>query len=558
MNIAGLGRFLVALIVVSVPLGAAAQVIPPSAEPGRERQRFNEPPAPRAQPGGPPVVLPSTVAPTGAAQVRFLLRDLHVVGSTIYSEDEFRSLYTNLIDREVSLKDIYALARLITAKYGNDGYSLTRAIVPPQNFKRSGAIVRIQIIEGYIDRVEWPASLARFRNFFSSYEEKITAERPINVKTIERYLLLASDLPGLKLSSSLRPSKTNFAASTLVVEVTEKPVELLGRVDNRGTQARGPDEFLASATFNNLFGQHEALSVSYAGAFQLQELQYIAANYRQVVNSEGLTFFANASDSWGKPGTVALDTLNYKNIGPYFDTGLSAPLVRTRERNLTLTGLFFLSNSESNILSAPFNNDRLRGFRLKADADLADGWNGINQFNLTYSQGFNGLGSTQNGNPLASRAFGRVDFDKLEGSVSRTQPLFGGFSVQLAAYGQYAFTPLLAPEECGYGGKQFGRAFDPSQMTGDRCWMASGELRYDLPWTGVFSLVQLYGFADRGDVFHIQPAAGTPKSMEGTAVGAGLRLDWQSRVSSDLTLARGIDTTNERNWRFFYVLTVRN
>jgi len=554
-----MGRFLAVLIVVSVPQAAAAQVIPPSAEPGRERQRFNEPPPPRAQPGGPPIILPSTVAPAGAARIRFVLRDLRVSGSTIYSDDELRPLYASLIGHEVSLQDIYDVARLITAKYGNDGYVLSRAIVPPQNLNRTGAVARVQIIEGYIDRVEWPPSLERYRDFFSSYAAKITAERPVNVRTIERYLLLASDLPGLKFASSLRPSRTNVAAATLLVEVVEKPIELLARVDNRGTQSRGPDEFLGSATFNNLFGWHEALTLSYAGAFQLRELQYVAANYRQVLTSEGLTGFANASYSWGKPGTSALQTIDYHNLGLVVETGLSAPIIRTREANLTTTGLFFLSDSNSDILNTPFNNDRLRGIRLKADADNADRFNGINQFNVTFSQGFEGLGSTQNGNPLASRAAGRVDFNKIEATASRIQPLIGPFSLWLSAYGQYAFTPLLAPEECSYGGRTYGRAFDPSQLTGDRCWMATAELRYDLPIRGPWlSLVQFYGFIDRGAVSHIQPAPGTPKSMDGASVGPGLRLDWQHRVNLDLTVAKAIDAQHEHDWRFFFMLTVRN
>ncbi|HZS53851.1 MAG TPA: ShlB/FhaC/HecB family hemolysin secretion/activation protein [Bryobacteraceae bacterium] len=538
---------------------AAAQLIPPSVEPGRERQRFTEPPTPRAQPSGPTVMLPSTIAPAGAAQIRLHLKDIRVVGSTVYSEAELRSLYAPLIGQDISLQEIYEVARAITAKYGNDGYVLSRAIIPPQNLGRSGATVRIQIVEGYVDRVEWPASLSRYRNFFSDYEAKIITDRPVNVRTIERYLLLASDLPGLKFSSSLRPSATQPAAATLVVEVAQKPLDLMARVDNRGTQARGPNEFLTSASFNNLFGQHESLTVSYAGSFQLNELQYIAANYRQVLNSEGLTFFVNASDSWGKPGTLQLETLQYKNRGPYFESGLSAPVVRTREKNLTLTGLFFASNSASNVLDAPFNRDRLRGIRLKADADAADTFNGVNQFNLTFSQGFDGLGSTQNGNPLASRAFGKVDFNKIEGTAVRTQPLFAGFSMQIAAYAQYAFDPLLAPEECGYGGKQFGRAFDPSQFTGDRCWMASAELRYDPPARGgALPFTQVYGFLDRGEISHIQPAAGTPKSQDGTSTGVGVRFNWQNHTDADLSVAKAIDATNNHDWRFFFAVTVRN
>src|SRR5262249_54044602 len=142
---------------------------------------------------------------------------------------------------------------------------LSRAIVPPQQLSPGGAVVRIEIVEGYVDAVVWPPQVARYRDFFSDYTAKILADRPSNVRTIERYLLLASDLPGLKFRSTLKASKHNPAASTLIVEVIEKPVDLLGRIDNRGTPQRGPFEFLTQVGINNLLGQHEGLTLTYAG-----------------------------------------------------------------------------------------------------------------------------------------------------------------------------------------------------------------------------------------------------------------------------------------------------
>jgi hemolysin activation/secretion protein len=101
---------------------------------------------------------------------------------------------------------------------------LSRAVVPPQQLDPKGAIVHIEVVEGYIDKVEWPPQLSRYHDFFTDYAAKITAHRPVNVRTIERYLLLAGDLPGLKFKTSLRPSKNNVGAATLVVEVAEKRV----------------------------------------------------------------------------------------------------------------------------------------------------------------------------------------------------------------------------------------------------------------------------------------------------------------------------------------------
>ncbi len=554
--VAGLCRVLAALAMLAVPVVAVAQVIPPSEQPGRERQQFIQPPAPLAQPAAPTVTLPSTVAPKGAEKVFLHVRGVRIAGSTVFTAEQLAPLYAGLIGKRVSLAAIYELAQRITAKYGSDGYVLSRAVVPPQQLDPKGAVVRIQVVEGYIDKVEWPPGLSRYRDFFTDYAARITAQRPANIRTIERYLLLAGDLPGLKFSSSLRPSKET-SASVLVVAVTEKPFDANAHVDNRGTAARGPFEYYGSATVNNLLGWQEALTLTYAGVVPLKELNYAAANYRQVLTSEGLAFFADFSDAWGTPGTASLEALQYRTLGPYGDAGLSYPVIRSRERNLTVSGLGFASNSESDVLGAPFNNDRLRGFRARADGDFADSWQGINQVYGIVSQGIRGLGSTANGNPLASRAVGRVDFSKVEGYAGRTQPLPANFSTYMAAYGQYAFTPLLTPEQCGFGGRYFGRAFDPSQLLGDSCIEATGELRYDfrsLPWQ--ITQAQFYGFADWGELHTLQASPGTPSIADAASVGAGTRLGWSNHIDADLSVAKAIEGPRN-DWRFFFVVAAR-
>jgi hemolysin activation/secretion protein len=547
------------MAVVMAALGsscaAIAQVIPPSEQPGRERERFTQPPTPRAQPGGPPISLPSTVAPAGAERAIVLVRDIRVEGSTVYSADQLRPLYQDIVGRTVPVQAIFELAKSITAKYGSEGYVLSRAIVPPQELDPKGATIRIEVIEGYVDKVEWPAALKRYRDFFTDYAARITAERPVNIRTLERYLLLAGDLPRLKFSTSLKASEANKAASTLVVSVTEKPIDAGARLDNRGTAARGPFQYFTSAALNNFLGQHEALTLTWAGVSPLRELQYVAANFRQVLTSEGLTFFADASYSWGTPGTFTLETLNYRTLGPYFDAGLYYPVIRARERNLTLTGLAFASESRADILGDRFNDDRLRGVRFKADADMADSLQGINQFSATFSQGIRGLGAGIG--PVPSREGGRLDFEKIEAYAGRTQPLLAGFSVYVAAYGQYAGTPLLVPEQCGYGGRFFGRAFDPSQILGDSCFEAIGELRYDIPPGELkLSQLQLYGFSDYGRLYNRATLAAPSATFEAASAGAGLRLGYQNYVNVDLQAAKALEGPRD-DWRFFFIAAAK-
>ena len=582
---AGVRAIATAVAMVSVSFAAVAQgvppgaqIVPPSDQPGRERERFERPAVPLAQPGGPAIAVPGIEAPPGAAETMLVVRQIRIEGATVYTSAQLAELYAELIGHKITLQAVYDVAGRITAKYGADGYVLSRAIIPVQELDPNGAVVRIQVLEGYVETVEWPAQLAGYRDFFSYYASRITSERPVNIRTIERYLLLAGDLPGLKFKNSLKPHPTKVGAAILVVEVTQKPVDMFNRVDNRGTHARGPLEYLTSVTANNWLRMHEALTLSYAGAFQTRELQFYSATYRQVLNGEGLTFFANASYGLGYPDLGRdQDFLRYHTRSLYLESGLSYPIIRARERNLSIAGLTFATEDRGIFFdlegTPPSTLDRLRGFRLRVDGDSADSSGAINQFFFVFSQGIEGLGSTQNGSDLASRFNGRVDFTKMELTVSRMQPLFDRFSILAAVYGQYALTPLLVSELCGYGGRLFGRAFDPSQFVSDSCIEVLAELRYDIPLElKALSQAQLYGFVDHGWLHNIAPVLGTFKQVDAASLGAGLRLGWLNAITADLSVAQVaqgqgllgtgavpelLQTGPRKNTRFFFILTSR-
>ena len=246
---------------------------------------------PRAQPGGDTISLPSTVAPPGAERITLTISRVVVTGATVYSDAELAPLYADLLGGEVSLAAVYDLARRITAKYGAAGYVLSRAIVPPQNFGRHGAVIRIQVVEGYVDQVIWPVEkLTRYQGLLhrllrthhgrpaGQYPHARTLsaarERPARAEVLHHAEALADQ------SERLDPDRRG-----------EGEDDRRDRAHRQSRHARraGRGSISAPATVNNIAGSHEAFTVTYAGTFQLEELQYLQATYRQVLNSEGLT-----------------------------------------------------------------------------------------------------------------------------------------------------------------------------------------------------------------------------------------------------------------------------
>ena len=93
-----------------------------------------------------------------------------------------------------------------------------------------------------------------------------------------------------------------------------------------------------------------------------------------------------------------------------------------------------------------------------------------------------------------------------------------------------------------------------SQLLGDSCWEVLGELRYDIlaPWKRLTKL-QLYTYADHGELHNLQPAIGTPLNQSGSSVGAGVRAACEDVYTADLSIAKAVEGPRN-DWRAFIIL----
>ena len=309
--LAGVRVIAAALAMVSVSFAAVAQAIPPGAQivppsdqPGRERERFERPAVPLAQPGGAAIAVPGIEAPPGAAETTLVIRQIRVTGAhrlhrrparrALRRPDRAQGLAAGGLrsrpahHRQVRRRRLRALAR---DRAGAGARSQRRRRPHPGG----GRLHRHGRVAG--------AARRAIRDFFTYYAAQdhrraagqyphhralpAARRRPAGPE-IQEQPQAASDQGGRR-----HPGGRGHA---------EKPLDLFGRVDNRGTQARGPLQYLGQ-----LHRQQLAAACTSARSPPPAPSRPASCstmrNYRQVLTSEGLTFFANASYGFGPPGT---------------------------------------------------------------------------------------------------------------------------------------------------------------------------------------------------------------------------------------------------------------
>lgn len=486
---------------------------------------------------------PQVQAPAGADKVKLVLKKVIIEGANKISSDIIATTYNDKLNKEISLADVYAIANKITRIYNSNGYLLSRAIVPKQQIK--DGIVRIQVIEGHVSSYTIEGQDKNVHNQIDAYAQRLVSSGTLNAQNLERYLLLMNDLPGVKVRSVLTPSKTNFGGSDLKLIVEQRTFQGAAGIDNYGNKYLGPYRYTLSGQANSLLGTTDQLNGAVLLSPDSGELQFYNATYAQNIGSEGTKAGVNAT--YAKTNPTLPDALggllDPEGESYSFGASVTHPFIRSRALNVNAGAAFDVTRNETNYDDPAFNGlettDDQRVARLNANANYVDNLAGYNTGDLTISKGLEMFSSSKKGDSNLSRAAGDPGFTKVAMSASRLQRIYGALTGLVAVTGQYSADSLLSSEQFGFGGSQFGRGYDFSEITGDHGLAGKFELAYAIPTNQkYFSAYQPYAFYDIGKVWNKAAVAGLDSQESAASAGVGTRITITPTVQGDLFVAK--------------------
>lgn len=493
----------------------------------------------------------------------FTLKSVRFEGATRYTADDMKALYADKIGKRITISELNAIVANVTAFYRNNGYILSRAVLPPQKIEDGN--VTIRIVEGFVNDVilEGDVGAGSDKALLQKYADKIRASKPLNAKDLERYLLLMEDLPGVSARAVIRPAAKTTGASDVVVNITRKKMEGTLTFDNRGTRFLGPIQGSATAAFNNLFGLNDQTQVRVLNSvFEPAELQFGELRHEEQVGSEGTKFIASASYARTRPGST-LDILNLDGWSATETLAFVHPMLRSRQNNWFLSTDLTFRTSDVQILDTTLYRDETTVWRVGTSYDFMDKWFAVNRMEANIAKGMNWW--NDNGNNSLSRSNGETSFIKFTGKATRIQPISGPWTAFGSVTGQYSSDALLAAEEFALGGEEFGSAYDSAELTGDHGLAGRVELQYNQSrQQELLTNYQLYGFYDLGRVWNRDIVAGSePAHISLASAGLGSRFNVTREFSGGVEVAVPLtkpvaaNGADGRAPRFFFNLQYR-
>jgi len=534
---------------------AYAQAVPSTVDPGQMNQRMDRKRTPSAAPQI--VIEPDgdkVKAAPGSTEKLFTLKRVSVDGVTVYNESQLAAAYASYVGKEVTFADLQAIARALTAMYRNDGYILSRVVLKPQ--KVQSGEVELQAHEGYVNQVHFSGEMPADSTLLRAYADRITAERPLNAKTLERYLLLMDDLPGITARGVLNASSAEKGASDLNVKIENKAFEGSLGADNRGNHFVGPYQLTGVAAFNNTLGMFDRTTGRIISDAEFDELLFGDVLHEQQIGTDGDQLTLHAAANRIRP-SGRLKSLDIQGNTRLIDIGYAHHYLRSREANLRLDTQFRMQNTKNDILGIEQFEDDIRHVSAGLEFDASDSWKGINQLEASVTQGLDILGASSDG-AGRSRVRANHEFTRYNASGSRLQNLTDQAAIFGAFIGQYSQDSLLTSTQFGFGGDAFGRAYDGSELLGDSGLAGSVELRYSITPDdqSLINTYQLYSFYDIGAVWLQEPLVGEQNRESASSAGLGVRFNLMNDMSGSLEFAlpltRDVASEQDRGGRAFF------
>jgi hemolysin activation/secretion protein len=514
--------------------------IPSSALPSQVGQAIKNQNTPVPIPNNRPAMAKKTTdaIPKEMEKIKFKLNGIILTGNHVYPTSELEKFYQDKIGKKVSMAEIFAVIQAITNFYRNNGYVLSRALLPAQTVKNG--IIHIQIVEGYIGRVSVTGQPAGARSQVLLIGNRITEHRPIDIAWMQKYLILENEIPGTQVRAVIEASHEKIpeiGSSDLNLVTENKLVTGYISYDNYGTRYIGPQQITGNVGLNSFMLSGDLTQLTLVKTPKGAELTYVDVNYNLPTGNDGSRLLIGNTYVNTNPQFILGDVnLNGKNENAYLTE--TYPVIRALNKSLTLRGGFNYLNTSSTSFNFLLYKDQIRSIDLGGTYSFADSFKGSNILNGDFRQGLPILGYTPNTSVVSantSRPGGHAVYSKIVLSYSRLQALKGPISLSGLITGQYVPNAVLSAEQFSFGGPQLGRGYDVAEILGDKGAAASLELRYDKTVERFYlSNLQFYLFYDAGVVWNYLFVGNVPLKQDGTSTGAGVRFFMTKYLSGNL------------------------
>ncbi|TXT25842.1 MAG: hypothetical protein FD134_823 [Gallionellaceae bacterium] len=469
---------------------------------------------------------------------RFQARGFEIEGELPIPREQAQVVLAPFVGESVGLEQLQGAAKALEAELSARGHAFYRVVLPPQTLE--GSVVRLRVLPFKLAGI----AVSGNHNFSN---ENVLASLPAlrqgespNVARVARNRAHVNEHPAKRVEVTFQQSRMPDAVDADVKVQDSPPLSVYASLQNTGEDRTGDWRATVGVRHGNLFDRDHALSASYTSSpGHWGDVRQYGMFYTVPFYAQGGSLTAFASYSNVNSGTIA-DAFQVSGGGKFFGARWKQHLVPVgayshsleagaEDRFFDNSVVFGAAQIGVNVRSQPLS------LGYQGRYDMAGGSLGGS---LGYARNLGGGGDNTDAAYLGNRAGAKRDWDAWRFSLEGGWAL-GRWTLGAQMQGQYADEPLIPGEQFGIGGAQSVRGLNEREASGENGHSLSLEASAPLPWEGARAVL----FADNGEVWAKNPAAGQIARQDASSVGAGLRWGDGRRLSFTLDAAHVLNGT---------------
>ena len=464
----------------------------------------------------------------------FALKGVTFDPSAIFTAQELDAFAADLLEKDITVSDLYDLVAKINAAYEARGRLTCRAVLAPQTIR--GGIVHITLIEGRTGEVTVEGNRHTAQSFLE-YRLGIERGEIPDFNELNRNLLrwnASYDAPlRVRMAAGAEEGTTDY-----VLEIAEPRNETIALyADNMGSVSTGRERAGLIYTNRSLSKSRDRLTLMTLDA---RGMRSFLGNYQVPLGRDGSTLRVGYSANSTHIVKGTLEPLQVRGHSMGVNLGFNIPLYVTRTRKTELYAGYGYTHAQTDFSGNHWIDDTTNGYNISVTQTLYG-----RKSALLLTNGIR-AGACEN------IAHEETRFSMYQGNVFYQTRTHGNQMITARLDGQVAFAHYIPSAERFYiGGAQTVRGYEESFLGGDSGYAASIEYAFPmLPKSCAYGFL----FYDCGAVYGDSAFDDHILSAWGLGIRTAASDPVYAQLSVGFPLRKQLNDTNTKGARLHFSL----
>lgn len=491
---------------------------------------------------------------------QFVLSSVSIIGTPLENKEETLQLFAPQVGKLVTKEDLETVTREISRLNRKTNGALSYAYISKCDVE-TGA-VEITLGPGLITNFAIEGAPNHLKQRILKTSEKY--ENDLTYEALQQFGEEVSEIVQTSVDISVEPELQRPSEALIRVQIRASSFSVEVGMNNYAPTFVGRDRLYTELGFENTITNGDEFEVNFGATLDFEQLRIFSAKYSVPIGRKGAELSVSGGTFRLRPGVDFLRALGFQISNNFIAVDVSHPVETNIVDNLKISAGLSRRQYITEFSVRPSTKDVLAIASVGVEFEFIAPLIGSNEWEFDYWRSVDLFGASSAANEQASRPDLGPGQSAFTYKLEQTHQLRESIDLIFSVEQQFGNGPIVGGRQCQYGGGPFGMGYDPIELAGDSCFMASatieatpGFLQHDRFDTTVFVAADHGSIRLKGPT-SINQIGNTPTSARLESIAFGAELSWKNRFTVGFEIGVPLDESRisffEKKPRYLFSL----